>query len=332
MQSVADVAAEHAALLGTLQPRGIAVVNADDDYAPFWNEVIARRNAEGASLTVRDFGLRAPATVVGRVRPQSWGNVIEVATPEGTTRIELKMLGRHNVSNALGAIAAATAAGAKLDAVAQGLATFRPIAGRLETKAGRNGATLIDDSYNANPDSVRAAIAALVHATGPKWLVLGDMGEVGQQGAAFHREIGECARAAGRPAADLGRAHAACGRCLRTGRRAFCPQRGPGRCDRKRPRSAGHGAGQGLALHAHGARRRRTRRRHRGGALMLLALANWIAADVRAFNVFSYITLRSVLATMTALMISFVIGPRMIRKLTEYKIGSRYATTVRRRI
>jgi UDP-N-acetylmuramoyl-tripeptide--D-alanyl-D-alanine ligase len=107
------------------------------------------------------------------------------------------MLGRHNVSNALGAIAAATAAGAKLDAVAQGLATFRPIAGRLETKEGRNGATLIDDSYNANPDSVRAAIAVLVHATGPKWLVLGDMGEVGQQGAAFHREIGECARAAG---------------------------------------------------------------------------------------------------------------------------------------
>ncbi len=83
------------------------------------------------------------------------------------------------------------------DAVAQGLADFRPIAGRLQAKAGRNGATLIDDSYNANPDSVRAAIAVLVHATGPKWMVLGDMGEVGEQGAAFHREIGECARAAG---------------------------------------------------------------------------------------------------------------------------------------
>jgi UDP-N-acetylmuramoyl-tripeptide--D-alanyl-D-alanine ligase len=197
MQSVADVAAEHATILGTLGERGIAVINADDDFAPFWNEVIERRNAEGAMLKVRDFGLRAPAAVTGKVQAQPWGSVVEVSTPEGTTSVDLKMPGRHNVANALGAIAAATAAGAGLDAVAEGLADFRPIAGRLQAKAGRNGATLIDDSYNANPDSVRAAIAVLVHAEGPKWMVLGDMGEVGKQGAAFHREIGECARAAG---------------------------------------------------------------------------------------------------------------------------------------
>jgi UDP-N-acetylmuramoyl-tripeptide--D-alanyl-D-alanine ligase len=146
---------------------------------------------------MRDFGLRAPAAVTGKVQLRSWGSLVEIATPEGTTSVDLKMPGRHNVANALGAIAAATAAGAGLDAVAQGLADFQPIAGRLQAKPGRNGATLIDDSYNANPDSVRAAIAVLVHATGPKWLVLGDMGEVGNQGIAFHREIGECARAAG---------------------------------------------------------------------------------------------------------------------------------------
>jgi len=197
MKSVADVAAEHATILGTLQQGGMAVINADDDYAPFWNEVVSRRNAEGASLTVRDFGLRAPATVIGRVRAQSWGSLVDVAAPEGSVSVDLKLPGRHNVVNALGAIAAATAAGASLDAVAQGLAEFRPIAGRLQIKTGRNGATLIDDTYNANPDSVRAAIAVLVHAAGPKWLVLGDMGEVGQQGSAFHREIGECARAGG---------------------------------------------------------------------------------------------------------------------------------------
>ncbi|MEP6996987.1 MAG: UDP-N-acetylmuramoyl-tripeptide--D-alanyl-D-alanine ligase [Betaproteobacteria bacterium] len=197
MQSVADVAAEHATVLGTLQQQGIAVINADDDYAPFWNDVIARRNAEGKTLTVRDFGLRAPAAVTGRVRPRPWGSVVDIATPEGTTSVDLKMPGRHNVANALAAVAAATAAGANLDAVAQGLASFRPIAGRLQAKAGRDGATLIDDSYNANPDSVRAAIAVLVQAAGSRWMVLGDMGEVGDRGVAFHREIGECARAAG---------------------------------------------------------------------------------------------------------------------------------------
>jgi UDP-N-acetylmuramoyl-tripeptide--D-alanyl-D-alanine ligase len=197
LPSVADVAAEHADVLGTLLPRGIAVLNADDDYASFWNEVIARRNAEGATLTVRDFGLRAPAAVSARVRAQPWGSAVDVSTPEGATSIELRMPGRHNVSNALGAIAAATAAGASLDAVAQALSAFRPIAGRLQAQTGRNGATLIDDSYNANPDSVRAAIAVLVHAPGTKWMVLGDMGEVGGQGVTFHREIGECARAAG---------------------------------------------------------------------------------------------------------------------------------------
>ena len=197
MKSVADVAAEHATIFGALPPQGIAVINADDDYASFWHEVIVRRNAEGAALTVRDFGLRAPATVAGKVRPQAWGNAIDVATPEGSTSVELRMPGRHNAANALAAIAAATAAGASLDAVAQGLAAFRPIAGRLQPKTGRNGATLIDDSYNANPDSVGAAIAVLVHAPGAKWLVLGDMGEVGDQGPAFHREIGESARAAG---------------------------------------------------------------------------------------------------------------------------------------
>ncbi|MGH8714056.1 MAG: UDP-N-acetylmuramoyl-tripeptide--D-alanyl-D-alanine ligase [Casimicrobiaceae bacterium] len=197
MQSVADVAAEHAAVLGTLLPKGIAILNADDDYAPFWNELIARRNAEGATMTVRDFGLRAPAAVSARVRVQAWGSAVDVSAPEGTASIELRMPGRHNVANALAAIAAATAAGASLAAAAEGLAAFRPIAGRLQPQAGRNGAALIDDSYNANPDSVRAAIAILVHAPGAKWMVLGDMGEVGAQGVAFHREIGECARAAG---------------------------------------------------------------------------------------------------------------------------------------
>jgi UDP-N-acetylmuramoyl-tripeptide--D-alanyl-D-alanine ligase len=197
MKSVADVAAEHAAVLNALPVDGVAVINADDDYAPFWGEVIDRRNAEGASIVLRDFGLRAPAAITAHFRTDSQRSVVEVETPGGATSFELHALGRHNVENALAAIAAATAAGAGLAAVRNGLATFRPLSGRLETKGAAAGVAVIDDTYNANPDSVRAAIAVLARAGGARWLVLGDMGEVGDQGIAFHREIGEYARAAG---------------------------------------------------------------------------------------------------------------------------------------
>jgi UDP-N-acetylmuramoyl-tripeptide--D-alanyl-D-alanine ligase len=197
MRSVADVAAEHAAVLNALPHDGVAAINADDDYAGFWREVIDRRNAEGANLATRDFGLTAPAAVSARYRAEAWGSVIDVESPVGATTVQLRAPGRHNVANALAAIAAATAAGAGIDAVREGLGAFRPVAGRLETKAGLAGVAIIDDSYNANPDSARAAIAVLAKARGARWLVLGDMGEVGDAGPAFHREIGEYARAAG---------------------------------------------------------------------------------------------------------------------------------------
>jgi UDP-N-acetylmuramoyl-tripeptide--D-alanyl-D-alanine ligase len=197
MKSVADVAAEHAAALNALPTDGVAVFNADDDYAEFWNGVVARRNTEGAGISVRDFGLLAPAAVSARCRAEPWGNLVDVETPGGATSFELHAPGRHNVANALAAIAAATAAGASLAAAQRGLSAFRPLAGRLEAKTAVEGAAVIDDTYNANPDSVRAAIAVLARAGGRRWLVLGDMGEVGNQGIAFHREIGEYARAAG---------------------------------------------------------------------------------------------------------------------------------------
>ncbi|MEO8738271.1 MAG: UDP-N-acetylmuramoyl-tripeptide--D-alanyl-D-alanine ligase [Casimicrobiaceae bacterium] len=197
MKSVADVAAEHAALLGALPVRGVAVVNADDDYAPYWTEIVTRRNAEGAMLTMRDFGLRAPAAVSARFRIQTWGSVVDVTAPEGTVSFELRAPGRHNVSNALGALAAATAAGADLATAAGSLAAFRPLTGRLQSTELAEGVVVIDDTYNANPDSVRAAIAVLARASAPRWLVFGDMGEVGVEGVAFHREIGAYARAAG---------------------------------------------------------------------------------------------------------------------------------------
>ena len=103
----------------------------------------------------------------------------------------------HNVRNALAAAAAATAAGVGLSEIARGLADFRPVQGRLQRTNARNGAVVLDDTYNANPDSVIAAIEVLARAAGRKFLVLGDMGEVGAHGAAFHAEIGRHARAPG---------------------------------------------------------------------------------------------------------------------------------------
>jgi UDP-N-acetylmuramoyl-tripeptide--D-alanyl-D-alanine ligase len=197
MKSVADVADEHAAVLNALAHDGIAVINADDAHASVWRDAVARRNAEGATIEVRDFGLAAPAAFTARHRAEAWGSAIEIETPFGAAQFELRAPGRHNVCNALAAIAAATAARAGLDAVRRGLSAFRPVTGRLEAKVALGGAAVIDDTYNANPDSVRAAIAVLARFPGERWLVLGDMGEVGDEGPAFHREVGEYARSAG---------------------------------------------------------------------------------------------------------------------------------------
>ncbi|HUH92305.1 MAG TPA: UDP-N-acetylmuramoyl-tripeptide--D-alanyl-D-alanine ligase [Casimicrobiaceae bacterium] len=197
MRSVADVADEHASVLGALPHAGAAVINADDPLVAVWREAIARRNTDGAAIERREFALDAAAPFRARLRAEAWGSAVELETPVGATHFDLHAAGRHNAANALAAIAGAMAAGAGLDAVRNALSSFRPVPGRLEAKSTRSGATVIDDTYNANPDSVRAAIAVLSRAPGERWLVLGDMGEVGDQGPAFHREVGEHARAAG---------------------------------------------------------------------------------------------------------------------------------------
>jgi len=187
MKSVADVAHEHGALFAALPPNGVAVINADDEFAGYWRGVAAGRR-------VRDFGIDKPAQVSGRCDVRRFGSEIELRTPEGQTRFELHVEGRHNARNAVAAAAAATAAGAGLDAVVRGLESFRAFRGRLQRKSGRKGAAVIDDTYNANPDSARAAIDVLATMPGERVLVLADMGEVGENGPAFHREIGEYAK------------------------------------------------------------------------------------------------------------------------------------------
>ena len=198
MSSVEEVAREHGALFQALSAEGTAVINADDDYAGYWRGIARERGCR-----IRDFGiaggLDTPAVVRARVELRAFGCDIEVVAPEGRTAFFLQAAGEHNARNAVAAAAAATAAGASLEAVARGLSQFAPVKGRLQRKAGQGGCQVIDDTYNANPDSVRAAIDVLAQTSpgGQRVLALGDMGEVGSQGPAFHAEIGTYARERG---------------------------------------------------------------------------------------------------------------------------------------
>ena len=195
MGSVAEVAAEHGALVRALPADGIAVLNRDDPHFDYWREIAGQR-------TVRDFGTSAaagvgasyqlgPATVTLEMR------VHGSETAGARAAVTLQVPGLHSVRNALAATAAALAAGASLEEAARGLAAFRAVKGRLQVKPGRNGVTLIDDTYNANPDSVRAAVEVLATSERPRVLILGDMGELGPQAAAFHEEIGRYAKQTG---------------------------------------------------------------------------------------------------------------------------------------
>jgi len=192
MHSVEAVARENGAVLAALPPAGTAVFPAEDEYTPLWRDIAGERK-------VLTFGLTAAADV--RADAQWAGDRWQLAlhTPQGAATLALRVAGRHNVLNALAAAACALAAGAPLAAVVQGLQGFEPVKGRsmvLQPVWRGRPVTLVDDSYNANPDSVLAAIEVLAALPGPRWLVLGDMGEVGDQGPAFHAEVG--ARAAER--------------------------------------------------------------------------------------------------------------------------------------
>ncbi|NCT84851.1 MAG: UDP-N-acetylmuramoyl-tripeptide--D-alanyl-D-alanine ligase [Comamonadaceae bacterium] len=190
MATVEAVARENGAALEALGASGCAVFPAEDACAPIWFEMAGSR----PHLT---FALHGQADVTGDASWMGTHWALEIHTPAGSAPVALHLAGEHNLRNALAAAACALAAGAPLAAIAQGLEAFRAVKGRSELKRDARGRTLIDDSYNANPDSVRAAIELLAGLPGDSWLVLGDMGEVGEDGPAFHREVGAYAAARG---------------------------------------------------------------------------------------------------------------------------------------
>jgi UDP-N-acetylmuramoyl-tripeptide--D-alanyl-D-alanine ligase len=194
LHSVQAVAAENGAVIAALPPNGIAVFPTDDTYAEVWRQLAVHKQILCFGRTkASDIHL-----VDGEWTNQQWQ--LSVQTPKGRINTSLSVAGDHNVHNALAAIACAVAANVPLACIEQGVAAFEPVNGRsrsLFLKWADRELVLIDDSYNANPDSVRAAINILAQSSQPRLLVLGDMGEVGTQGAAFHAEVGRYAQASG---------------------------------------------------------------------------------------------------------------------------------------
>ena len=194
MATVEAVALENGKALQALPANGIAVFPADDVYTALWQRLAGQRECLCFSLT----GEAHVQLIQANWLNGHWAIVVQ--TPVGELHTQLHIAGRHNVGNALAATACALAAGVSLDVIAQGLHNFEPVKGRSRAFAiqcqGRH-ITVVDDTYNANPDSVRAAIEVLAELPAPRLLVLGDMGEVGSQGPEFHQEMGLYAKQMG---------------------------------------------------------------------------------------------------------------------------------------
>ena len=197
MATIEAVARENGSVITALGGNGTAVFPADDSYSGLWHELAGARAQLTFAITddtsAADLSCSAPVWT-----GEGWA--VQARTPAGALRYPLRVAGLHNVKNSLAAAACALAAGVPLSHIALGLEAFEPVKGRSRALALRlagRALTLVDDTYNANPDSVRAAIDVLAGLPGPRLLVLGDMGEVGNEGPRFHAEVGAYARERG---------------------------------------------------------------------------------------------------------------------------------------
>ena len=192
--SIDGVARAEGEMVEGLAPTATAVINADDEFAGLWRGLTQARIVTFGVHAAADFKAADVRTTIGA---EGFLTQFTLVCPLGSIAVTLHMGGRHNVANALAAAAAASAAGANLEHIVAGLGAMRAVAGRLQFKKASSGAWIIDDSYNANPSSMRAGIEVLAELEGRKWLVIGDMAELGDFAPVAHTEIGEYARAKG---------------------------------------------------------------------------------------------------------------------------------------
>jgi UDP-N-acetylmuramoyl-tripeptide--D-alanyl-D-alanine ligase len=184
--SVQAIAQAKGEIYGGLGDAGVAVVNADDAFAQYWKDL-------NASRRIVTFGLAEGADV----RAIQAGGQARFVTPTDAFAVALQVRGEHNLRNAAAACAAAYALEIPFRAMQAGLGSFSGVPGRLQRRKSASGAIVIDDSYNANPESMKAALAVLAEEPGRKVLVMGDMGELGGEAAAMHAEVGSFARQSG---------------------------------------------------------------------------------------------------------------------------------------
>jgi UDP-N-acetylmuramoyl-tripeptide--D-alanyl-D-alanine ligase len=189
--SLDGVARAKGELLAGLAADGVAVLNADDTYYPLWRELAGRRRCVSCGVD------RAADVTAAAITHGAAGVTFDLRTPNGTRSVSLRLAGVHNVRNALAAAAAALAAGADMDDVKRGLEAVAPVHGRLDAQPGIHGSRLIDDTYNANPASLQAALQTLAAAPGDTYVVLGDMYELGDASADLHEQAGRWIREAG---------------------------------------------------------------------------------------------------------------------------------------
>lgn len=187
-KTIKGVALAKGEIFSNLKADGIAVINNDDDYADLWRDLAAPH-------TISTFAIKNHADVMAtQIQLNVASSDFNLKTPNGDITIHLPLPGQHNIMNALAASACALASGCSLNTIKNGLETMQSVKGRLQLCKGINDSTIINDTYNANPTSLNAALMVLQQSDAPRILVLGDMGELGSQSAEFHQQAGKEAR------------------------------------------------------------------------------------------------------------------------------------------